>query len=98
MLIGKFPSKEYLQRFHLEDTYWGIVDGCMKGDIALLEKEIDKNMQVFIQSGVYFALEKLRYLTFRNLLKKISIAIAKNPDLCPQTADKPHIIPLSIPF
>jgi hypothetical protein len=48
MLIGKFPSKEYLQRYHLEDTYWGIVDSCMRGDIATLEKEIDKNMQVFI--------------------------------------------------
>jgi Fe-S cluster assembly ATPase SufC len=67
----------------------------MKGDLASLEKEIDKNMQVFIQSGVYFALEKLRYLTLRNLFKKISTALAKNPELCD---DKPHIIPLSIPF
>lgn len=71
MLIGKFPSREYLQRYDLEDTYWGIVDGCIKGDLAAFEREIDKNMQVFIQSGVYFALEKLRYLTIRNLFKKI---------------------------
>jgi hypothetical protein len=37
MLIGKFPTKEFLQRFNLEDTYWGIAEACMRGDIASLE-------------------------------------------------------------
>jgi myosin heavy subunit len=94
MLIGKFPTKEFLQRFHLEDTYWGIAEACMRGDISSLEKSIETNMQVFIRSGVYFALEKLRYLTLRNLFKKISICIGNNPEF----KDKAHIIPLSIPF
>ena len=57
-------------------------------------------MEIFIQSGVYLAIEKLRHLTLRNLVKKIAIAIANNPkDLqSPEFMDKPYILPLKIIF
>lgn len=57
-------------------------------------------MEIFIQSGVYLAIEKLRHLTLRNLLKKIAMAIANNPKelQSPEFIDKPYILPLKVIF
>lgn len=81
------------------DEYAGISIACMEGDIQLFEESIDANMQIFISSGVYLAVEKLRYLTLRNLMKKIAVAIAKKPEIQPpQFKEKPHLICLDIPL
>lgn len=53
----------------------------MNGDIKQLEEQIEEKAQVYIQSGVYLAVEKLRHLTLRNLMKKIALAISQKPDL-----------------
>lgn len=55
------------------------MDACIDGDLGKLESELDRNMTIFINSGVYLVLEKLRHLTIRNLLKKIAMSIQKNP-------------------
>ena len=59
MLVGKFPTKQFLTKYKLDKEYEGISESCMNGDIASFEKHMDQNMQLFIESGVYFALEKL---------------------------------------
>ena len=51
------------------------MDACIDGDLGKLEAELDRNMTIFINSGVYLVLEKLRHLTIRNLLKKIALSI-----------------------
>ena len=57
-------------------------------------------MQIYIQSGVFLSLDKLRDLTLRNLIKKIAITIASDPKEFTIAAcvDKPHIIPLNLPL
>lgn len=44
MLVGKFPQKEFLQKYDLEAEYWGITDSCNKGDIKSFEKHMNSNM------------------------------------------------------
>ena len=97
--MGKFPKTKFLNENGLSE-YNHIVQACQNGDIGSLEQAIEKNMEIFIQSGVYLAIEKLRHLTLRNLVKKIAIAIANNPkDLqSPEFMDKPYILPLKIIF
>jgi len=100
MQIGKLPSPEFLKEQDLFEEYGGIAEAVMKGDIKALEKQLDINMQVYIQSGVFLSLEKLRHLTLRNLLKKIAITIAQKPKelQAQEYVDKPWIIPLKLPF
>ena len=69
----------------------------MSGDVITLESEIDKNMTVFLKSGIYFLIEKLRHLTTRNMIKKVSICLMNNPEMNDQ-GYKPHQIPLRIPL
>lgn len=80
MLIGRFPTKEFLKECDLEKEFKNISFACMNGDIVALDQQIDINMSHFLKSGVYFAIEKLKMVTYRNLLKKIHICIKNNPD------------------
>jgi hypothetical protein len=33
MQIGKFPTREFLQKYNLEKEYWDITEACLNGDI-----------------------------------------------------------------
>jgi nuclear mRNA export protein PCID2/THP1 len=97
MQIGSFPSDQMLTEFDLVNEYSGIRDACISGDIQTLESEIEKNMQIYLSSGVYLTVEKLRHLTLRNLFKKIAVSqIESEPS---ELQAKPVLIlPLSTPF
>lgn len=45
-------------------------------------------------NGVFLAVEKLRHLTVRNLIKKVALVLKKEPSLQKGYEDKPHIISL----
>ena len=57
----------------------------MNGEIITLESELDKNMQIYLKSGIYFTMEQLRSTTYRNLIKKIAVCLTSHPDY----AEKP---------
>ena len=38
-------------------------------------------MDNFVYGGVYMVLERLRHLTLRNLVKKVALAVQREPDL-----------------
>lgn len=89
-----------MKEVNLYEEYGVIAEAVANGDIRALEKQLDGNMELYIQSGVFLSLEKLRHLTLRNLLKKITIALAQNPQelQTSEYVDKPWIIPLKLPF
>ena len=55
-------------------------------------------MNIYVQSGVFLAIEKLRHLAIRNLVKKVALAIQKEPTMQQGFEDKPHIIRLESIF
>lgn len=61
MLAGKYATDEYLEKYGLAGEYKMIGHAVRNGDLGLLEDILDKNCQMYIQSGVYLALEKLRF-------------------------------------
>ena len=79
MLAGNYPTDEFLESHNLAAEYKAIGHAVRGGDIAHLEELLDKNCQIYIQSGVFLALEKLRFQAQRNLFKRIAIAIQQNP-------------------
>jgi len=67
--------------------------------MQLLDSALDSNMEDFISSGIYLAVEKMRQMTLRNLFKKLAIEIQANPELLPENMrSKPHLMHLDTPF
>ena len=79
MLGGKYPTDQYLEKHGLAAEYKVIGQAVRNGDLGLLEETLEKNCQTYIESGVYLALEKLRFQAQRNLFKRIAMALAQNP-------------------
>jgi hypothetical protein len=57
-------------------------------------------MDSFVSSGIYLAIEKMRHLTLRNLFRSVAVQISQSPEqyLPKEYLDRPHIMPLKIPF
>eukprot|EP00347_Sterkiella_histriomuscorum_P001298 403372576 len=91
MNLNKFPSKLLLQKYQLNE-FIPLAESCIQGDLKKFEETIEQYMDTYVMSGVFLAVEKLRHLTIRNLIKKVALAIAKEPELQEGFEDKPHII------
>ena len=72
---GNYPSLDLLKKFDLVNEYREIVNACVKGDLGLLEKTLLINQDIFIQSGVFITVEKLRLFTLRNFIKRVANAV-----------------------
>ena len=61
--------------------YKPVVDACLSGQMVELEAAIAENTDLFINSGVFAVIEKLRMMTLRNFVKKVTQAINATPVL-----------------
>jgi len=51
---------------------WSVVcDWLSSGNLMLLNKALEVNEAFFIKCGIYLILDKLRVITYRNLIKKV---------------------------
>ena len=64
MLHGIFPKSSFLQKYGLNEYFEEISEAVKLGDIKEFEKLSNERMQIFINSGVYLAISKLKYLSF----------------------------------
>lgn len=80
MNLFNFPSKKLLQKYQLSQ-YISVSEACIQGNMSQLEDSIDDNMQDFVQTGVYLAIEKLRMIALRNFFKKVALAVKKEPSI-----------------
>ena len=71
-----------------------MVEACLGGDMVALEDAIQTNMDLFIQSGVFSVLERLRLVTLKNFIKRVTMAVNATPEL--QLANKPNHINLHL--
>lgn len=78
---GKYPTIELLTKFDLKSEYGEIVDACVKGDLGDLEKALTKNQDSFIKSGVFITVERLRLVTLRNFVRRVTQAVKSEPQL-----------------
>jgi len=78
---GNYPSPDLLRKYDLEQEYLDIVRSVTDGNLAALEKAMNKNQDSFIQSGVFITMERLRMVTLRNFVKRVAAAVQAEPRL-----------------
>ncbi|EDQ90949.1 uncharacterized protein MONBRDRAFT_36294 [Monosiga brevicollis MX1] len=70
LLLGRLPTKDLLQTYNLMQ-FAQIVDAVKTGNLAVLNDELDKYQEFFVQWGVFLVLEKVKLLAYRNLFKRV---------------------------
>jgi hypothetical protein len=90
-----FPTQALLEKYGLNE-YIEITQACMNGDLISFEQQLELHMDSLVQQGVYLVVERLRHLTLRNLVKKVALAVQKDPEL--QNSKGTHIVRLDLIF
>ena len=80
MINGRFPSRELLERYGLS-VYLDVKIAALKGDMQALEQCIKQNMDLYMQSGVFTVIERLRMVTLKNFVKRLANAVKVTPEL-----------------
>jgi len=70
MLLGFIPKRSLLMKYNLRE-FVDLVEALRTGNVKLLNKTFEKNERFFIGAGIYLLLEKLKFIAYRNLFKKI---------------------------
>lgn len=70
LLLGYMPSRHMIERYNLP-IYWNLVTAVREGQIRAFERIMLKHERFFANTGLYDALDSLRLVAYRNVLKKI---------------------------
>ena len=74
MLLGYMPKQSLLEKYNLME-FWELVESVKRGDLSRLESVKAKHETFFIEAGIYLIVEKLKLLAYRNLFKKVYLAL-----------------------
>ncbi|XP_011312106.1 PCI domain-containing protein 2 [Fopius arisanus] len=74
MLLGYMPKRSLLEKYSLME-FWELVEALKRGDLRKLETVMTKHESFFIAAGIYLIVEKLKLLAYRNLFKKVWLAM-----------------------
>ena len=80
MASGRCPTEKLLRQYNLLE-YIELANACLKGDMAAVEQAIQKNMDIYIQWGVFAVIERIKMVTLRNFIQRVFIAISKSAEL-----------------
>jgi len=72
MLLGQMPKRELLEKYDLLQ-FADVARAVSSGNLSLLNKALELNEAFFIKCGIYLILEKLKTITYRNLIKKVTL-------------------------
>lgn len=74
MLLGYMPKQSLLEKYNLME-FWELMESVKKGDLRSLEGVMAKHETFFIDAGIYLIVEKLKLIAYRNLFKKVYLAL-----------------------
>lgn len=74
MLLGYMPKQNLLKKYNLME-FWELVEAVKRGDLRKLETVMTAHENFFICAGIYLIVEKLKLLAYRNLFKKVWLAM-----------------------
>mmetsp|Transcript_900 Transcript_900/g.2763 ORF Transcript_900/g.2763 Transcript_900/m.2763 type:complete len:404 (-) Transcript_900:251-1462(-) len=77
LLLGRMPRGDLLQRHGLQQ-YEPIAYAMRTGEVGLLESTLEANQHRFIHEGMYLLVEKLKYATYRRLMKRVQLLHAES--------------------
>ncbi|KAL6042256.1 PCI domain-containing protein 2 [Balamuthia mandrillaris] len=70
LLAGRLPSQYLLEKYSL-DHFSELIAAIRRGNLLAFNEALAKHQELFIQKGIYLILEKLKFLTYRNLFKRV---------------------------
>lgn len=71
LFAGSMPTKQLLQEYNLEQ-FEELLDAIKDGNLYSFDEAIEKHSDFFYCYGIYFTLEKLKGLVYRNIFKKVA--------------------------
>ena len=75
MLLGSLPRRRLLEKYQLTE-FSGIVAAVRGGRLSDLNQQLEQHEAFFIKCGIYLLLEKLKVITYRNLFKRVHVALS----------------------
>ncbi|WZN66280.1 enhanced ethylene response protein 5 [Chloropicon roscoffensis] len=70
---NQLPSEALLRKYALDQRYAEVCRAVREGAVAQFERALAKNMELFVASGVFLLMERLRQAVYRRLLKKVKL-------------------------
>ncbi|KAJ3413220.1 COP9 signalosome (CSN) subunit [Chytridiales sp. JEL 0842] len=71
LLAGHVPHPDLLKKYPtLQRTYGGLIDAVGKGDVGGFDKILAEKERELIRRGTYLAVERCRFMCFRNLARR----------------------------
>lgn len=77
ILTGSLPSQSTLERYRMK-WYVDIVSSIKTGDFSLFEKGMSTHQEFFIKTALYLAVEKMKPLAYRALIRKVAYICDQN--------------------
>ncbi|KFB38710.1 AGAP008498-PA-like protein [Anopheles sinensis] len=74
MLLGYMPRKEILERYNLLQFH-DLAAAVKEGNVRKFDEAIRRHEMFLINAGVYLIVEKLKIITYRNLIKKVYLIL-----------------------
>jgi hypothetical protein len=75
VLCGKFPSETLLSKYGLQEEYSRILNAIKFGDIGTYEAALNAQQPQLIKKGMLIMMENLRLIAYRNLFKRVWVAL-----------------------
>ncbi|KAL7718584.1 PCI domain containing protein [Entamoeba marina] len=75
---GKYPNYQLLQQHDLLSIYSEIILALRRGDITTYDAEVKKHETFFIQHGLFFLMESLKLIVYRNLFATVQELCKEN--------------------
>jgi len=74
--LGQLPTDELLRKYNLPQ-FAGLSHAVRTGNLKQLKEELAIHQSFFVRWGIFMTLEKLRFIAYRNLFKRVfSIVVA----------------------
>jgi hypothetical protein len=77
-VLGRVPNKKLLEKYKLTEYFEDVLKASITGNIAEFNLAIKKNEDWYIQKGIYLVIEKMRWIAYRNFIKKTYIVLTKD--------------------
>ena len=95
MAFDILPSRRLLEEYDLLE-YAKISDALQRGEVSMLQDEINEKEIMFHKTGVMSVMTRLRLITIRNFIMRIQQAVACTPELQLNSNTKQTIIRLEM--
>lgn len=80
ILMGVLPSNNMLQKFNMR-WFMDISNAIRTGNLRLFDDAVEKYEEFFIKGALWLAVEKMRPLVYRSLVRKVGLSLSTTKEI-----------------